>query len=117
MSRSHPTVRHVQVVALSPAQAFNHLVSANAVDAAQDLLNDLHDETLDDCIEEIRGLLHDHGFGIAVQKLSIFVLLVDNRRASWIGARVDTRERGYPRQLPQNASELKEALRHLMRRS
>ena len=62
-------------------------------------------------------MLHDHGFGIAVQKLSIFVLLVDNRRASWIGARVDTRERGYPRQLPQNASELKEALRHLMRRS
>ena len=62
MSRSHRTVRHVQAVALSPAQAFNHLVSANAVDAAQDLLNDLHDETLDDCIEEIRGLLHDNGF-------------------------------------------------------
>jgi len=40
MSGSRRIAKHRQTVALSPAQTFNHLVRASALDAAQDLLNE-----------------------------------------------------------------------------
>jgi len=61
MSGSRRIAKHRQTVALSPAQTFNHLVRASALDAAQDLLNELEGEGLEHCIEEIRELMHDQG--------------------------------------------------------
>ena len=46
---------------LSPAQMLNHLVSAQALEAAQELLKDLDQDEFKVCIEEMRVLLHDQG--------------------------------------------------------
>jgi len=54
----------MQTVALSPAQTLNYLVRANAFGAAQDLLKDLDDQGLENCIEEIRVLMHDQGIDL-----------------------------------------------------
>ena len=61
MSHSRRTPSRSRAVAISPAQALNRLVLANAFDAAQELLRDLDDEGLEHCIEEIRVQMHDQG--------------------------------------------------------
>jgi len=61
MNPSRRVPRTGQPALLTPAQAFNRLVSANAFGAAQELLKDLDRQELDHCIEEIGALMHDQG--------------------------------------------------------
>jgi hypothetical protein len=46
---------------LSPAQMLNLLVSAQALDAAQELLRGLDQDEIQVCIEEMRVMMHDEG--------------------------------------------------------
>jgi len=50
-----------QSASVSPAQMLNRLVSAQALDAAEILLNDLDEQEFEDCLEEMRALMRDQG--------------------------------------------------------
>jgi hypothetical protein len=53
---------NTQPAVISPAQILHRLVVENALGAAEQLLKDLDTDALDDCIAEMRTMMHDEGF-------------------------------------------------------